>query len=98
MNINRIGLEGAALQAIEDMWSQEYEQALEHCLHGSHCQAGERCTIGKRKQPLFMITGARLPVWGAIQETVNRRDADVEIVRVKRVNAWWGCGSKTRNS
>ena len=87
MNINRIGLEGAALQAIEDKWSQEYEQALEHCLHGSHCQAGERCTIGKRKQPLFMITGALLPVWGAIQETVNRRDADVEIVRVKRVNA-----------
>ena len=73
---------GAALQAIEVKWSQEYEQALEHCLHGSHCQAGERFTIGKRKQPLFMITGALLPVWGAIQETVNRRDADVEIVRV----------------
>ena len=53
-------------------WTQLYNDSLRYCLHGPKCK-NPNCTVGKRMQNTYIISGAVLPYWAAIQKVVGYR-------------------------
>ena len=74
-------------------WKRLYADGLHMCCHGPNCKDKAVCLMGRREQPVFIVTGAVLPFWTFIQQTVGykvistanaeKRVSRMSIVRVR---------------
>ena len=69
-------------------WIRHYDDALRYCSHGPNCKNRQFCRTGMRVEPRNIITGAVLPYWSYLQQTVGnsyeqRSDRSRVIVKSK---------------
>jgi len=69
-------------------WVRHYDDALRYCSHGPNCKNRQFCRAGMRVEPRNIITGAVLPYWSYLQQTVGnsyeqRSDRSRVIVKSK---------------
>jgi len=65
----------AAPAEVEEIWKFWFEKFATMCTHGERCKttkAGGSCDYGTRFEYVYLITGAVLPVWKTVRETMMR--------------------------
>eukprot|EP00850_Spirogloea_muscicola_P007218 SM000036S13262 [mRNA] locus=s36:226900:240784:+ [translate_table: standard] len=80
-------------EAAQRAWEQDYEASAEQasrtlkCMHGPNCKAGSGCVIGKRVQELHILGGLVFPIWGTLEQALNKQERlahrKVRVVRLE---------------
>ncbi|GAX76479.1 hypothetical protein CEUSTIGMA_g3924.t1, partial [Chlamydomonas eustigma] len=75
---------------VEEEWTQAYEMALKHCIHGPECSQGSGCAIGRRLTRVTVLTGSVVRIWGTLEAVLlkhehqlSRVDKAMRVVRVE---------------
>ena len=60
-------------------WAQTYELTERGCMHGASCAVsrdgtGRECTAGSRQVRCCILSGAVVPAWGALENTLERHE------------------------
>eukprot|EP01004_Peranema_trichophorum_P004276 NODE_320_length_2964_cov_43.202746_g276_i0.p1 GENE.NODE_320_length_2964_cov_43.202746_g276_i0~~NODE_320_length_2964_cov_43.202746_g276_i0.p1 ORF type:complete len:742 (-),score=180.79 NODE_320_length_2964_cov_43.202746_g276_i0:62-2287(-) len=76
-----------------DGWQSQYDESLTTCLHGKQCQSKDTCMIGLRTTRVDILCGSVCPLWGTLQQIIDRRigqlsrvDKTLRVVRVRLDN------------
>ena len=73
-----------------ELWEAEYTDRVHACMHGANCKT-KGCTTGMRMLDHHILAGAVVPLWSAIEGTVNKfntgRKARFRIIRAVETTA-----------